>query len=274
MHRMRYILNWSEKDILRSISSFNETTFLKLGGNSFCHKIIKTLQRSSLLTENAGHDCLPPDFFSDDLNIMFDVMRVNDSEKKKGYNPVFKETSEFMKKIQRERNTAFDLYGITNVGFDLESDNRIDYDEIHQFKYYKKQTIRVITEHIKKIPIWCAEHSSIKRKGFVILDETGTYLQGHATPRVIEENGNVNQWNLFLNMPIVVHLPWRDKEFMEPLFQANLEFVVWYKPYAVKSIGNTLIHQSEYSNLAIIDLRKNMSISLQQYDTLSNWVSC
>ena len=36
------------------------------------------------MVQNNGHDMLPPDFFSDSINIMFDVTRVNDSEIKKG----------------------------------------------------------------------------------------------------------------------------------------------------------------------------------------------
>ena len=39
------------------------------------------------MTNNSGHNALPPDFYSDELNIMFDIYRVNDSEVKKSYNP-------------------------------------------------------------------------------------------------------------------------------------------------------------------------------------------
>ena len=58
---------------------------LLINGNSFEKKICKCISRFNELTNNSCHNVLPPDFYSDDMNIMFDIYRVNDSEIKKTY---------------------------------------------------------------------------------------------------------------------------------------------------------------------------------------------
>ena len=269
---LRFSGNLSESEIVQCIAVCHESEFLKLGGGSFCHKIIRALQQVDLLVENAGHDCLPPDFYSDDMNIMFDVMRVNDSEKRKGYNPMFREMSE-LTAAAKSKLLALGLDDVCTVFADLEADNSLNYDEIHQFKYYKRQVVRVLTEHIKKLPIWQSKHPAIQRKGFVIYDEAGMYFQGYTKPVDVTADGIVNTWAFALKRPVVVHFPWLDEEFMKPLLDADLDFVVWYRPYVVRSDGNLKVFNGSYPHLAVIDIRSKGFLSLQQYKVSDDWFS-
>lgn len=268
---LQFAGNLSESKIVQRIAACHESEFLKLGGGSFCHKVVKALQRVDLLVENAGHDCLPPDFYSDKLNIMFDVMRVNDSEKKKGYNPMFQEMSKLMAEAE-SKIKALGLDNVHTVFADLEADNSLNYDEIHQFKYYKRQVVRVLKEHIKKLHIWQSEHPAIQRKGFVIYDEAGMYFQGYAKPVDVMADGIVNTWAFALKQP-VVHFPWMDEEFMRPLLDADLDFVVWYRPYVAYSDGNLMAFNGSYPYLAVIDVRGKISLPLQQYEVSDDWFS-
>lgn len=269
---LRFAGNLSESEIVQCIAACHESEFLKLGGGSFCHKIIRALQQVDLLVENAGHDCLPPDFYSDDMNIMFDVMRVNDSEKRKGYNPVFQEMSKLTAAVKLEVDKR-NLTGIHTVFARLQSDNGIDYNKIHQFKYYKRQVVRVLNEHIKKLHIWQSEHPNIRRKGFLVFDEAGLFLQGYAMPADVQSNGFVNTYAFAIKNPVVVHYPWNDEAFMQPLLGSGLDFVVWYKPYVIMSYGNLKVFNGSYPYLAVIDVRNKMSLSLQKYDALDDWFS-
>ena len=72
-------------DIMHGLGYYN---ILQYDGNSFNKKIFRCVQNLDKFTANNGHASLPPDFYSDEFSCMFDVMRVNDSEIKKSYNPV------------------------------------------------------------------------------------------------------------------------------------------------------------------------------------------
>lgn len=279
MEKLNFAGNWSEKDIMEAISGFREPDFSKFGGTSFCHNIIKALRQTNLLTENAGHDRKPPDYYSDELNIMFDVMRVNDSEQEikckkriKRFNPAFQESAEVKKNAQVQLKNL-GINDVTTIAADLKSDNGLDYDQIHQFGYYRRHVLRILNEHIEKIPVWCTEHPTIKRKGFIVLDEAGMYFQGHAEPAVMVSDGHVEEWKFFVKNPVVVHCPWKDSEFMQPLLDADLDFVIWYRPYVTMSEGNLKLFQGQYPDLAIVDLRKKSSLSVQAYDMTTEWFS-
>lgn len=264
--------HWTEQEIVQKIAMYAEPSFLKIGGGSFCHKVITALHRATLLVNNSAHNCLPPDFFSDDLDIMFDVMRVNDSEKKKGKNPVFQEMHKSKTKVASLIKRV-GLENVRNVCIDLRSDNGPNYDEIHQFKYYKRQVVRVLKEHISKIQIWQSEYPTIKRKGLVVHDEAGLFLQGHAKPADVTPDGIVNEWAYFIKQPVVVHYPWMDIEFMQPLYDSKLDFVVWYRPFVYMSDGNRNLFDGKLPYLAVIDVRQNAPTSLQQYDVTNEWFS-
>ena len=53
---------------------------IKSDGNSLCRKVLNALKNEKLLTARNGHGQLPPDFCSTTYGIMFDALRVNDTE--------------------------------------------------------------------------------------------------------------------------------------------------------------------------------------------------
>jgi hypothetical protein len=63
--------------------STNTDEILLLNDNDFERKILQYIRNYKSFTENNGHDCPPPDFYSDEFSCMFDVLRVNDAEVKK-----------------------------------------------------------------------------------------------------------------------------------------------------------------------------------------------
>lgn len=236
----------NEMDIINFIlDGLSDTNSLLYDGNAYDKKVFRWVKNFSKFIQNNGHDALPPDFYSLEFNCMFDVMRINDSEIRKSYNPV---------KI-RERKAEKDIKesGILDIVspdatifITSESNN----DEEHSFKNYKRTCNRVMSEHIKKINIWESEHPTIKHKGFLIFDETECYFEGFVM------NCYANQYMFAWNAtkPLVLHKPWMDASFVKRAYASDLDFVIWYCPY--KSHG-TLWRQLQYDypELIILDTR-------------------
>lgn len=112
-------------------------------------------------TINNGHDNIPPDYFSRDHKLMFDVMRINDSESaittKRGkvllYNPakvkecsMLHEVQSFAKELSLNINTD-------NIFVNGEPEG--NYDAIHRYKFYHQQAQRVFYRILKAYH--CAE---------------------------------------------------------------------------------------------------------------------
>lgn len=264
--------DWPESRTVQCISQFDMRDIDMYGGRSFCRKILNGLRRINLFVDNSGHGCPPPDYYSDQFGIMFDVMRVNDSERKKNFNPVFQEQDEAKKKV-REIVNDFDFSNLNAFACRLQLDQDICYDEIHRFLFYKKQVIRVLTKHIKEIPLWKKEHPDISHKGFVILDEAGLCFPGMAVPLNISGK-TVIDWMFCVIGRNSAHIPWLDLDFMNLLLESDLDFVVWYRPYAIvdDDIKDFCDH---YCNLAVIDVRSvsahQVRSALKTYDANDPW---
>lgn len=236
----------NEIDALKYIQNgFDIWNILLYNGNSFNKKILRYVKNFDKFTENNGHAALPPDFYSDGFSCMFDVMRINDSEIKKTYNPV---------KI-RERNVEKELKkaGILDainpnatVFINSESDN----DAEHTIDNYKKNCNRVMSEHIKKIDIWKTEHPNIKHKGLFIFDETEAYFKGCV--RHVYKDLYCFFWDA--TRPIELHKPWMDVSFIAKAYTAQLDFIIWFCPY--KSHGSLQrATDYKYPELVILDTR-------------------
>lgn len=236
----------NEMDIINNILfELCDYNILLYNGNSFNKTILRYVKNLDKFVSNNGHDALPPDFYSDDFSCMFDVMRINDSEIKKSYNPV----------KMRERKAENDIKssGIldavnpnANVFINSESGN----DGEHTLRNYIKNCNRVMSEHIKKIDIWKSEHPDIKHKGLIIFDETECYFEGHVQHAYADQY--MFMWDR--NKPLILHKPWMDKFFMKDAYSSALDFIIWVCPYKSHGILWQQTHY-DYPNLVILDTR-------------------
>lgn len=235
----------NETDIINLIfEHVHSSNVLLYSGNSFSKKILNYIKKIGTFTENNSHSALPPDFYSDEFSCMFDVMRINDSEIKKSYNPVKIRERQLEKEIKK--SGILDMVSPNPTIFII-SEGR---DDEHSFKNYKKQCNRVMSEHIKKISIWKNEHPDIKYKGLLIFDETNCYFEGC----VIDVYVDLCAFLWDASKPIVYHKPWMDAAFIENAYKSDLDFVIWFCPY--KPYGN-LLQQTHYHypKLVILDTR-------------------
>lgn len=242
-----------EEDIIGYLTcELKEATPLLYNGNSFNKKVLRWIKNIEVFKNNSGHNALPPDFYSDEFSCMFDVMRINDSEKKKNYNPV---------KI-RERVIEKELkdMGVLQPHMKLIVNSESDDLQEHTYEQYKNNCGRVLKQHIAKIDIWEKEHPTIQYKGLLVCDETECYFENKAVymeDRLFTFGGSKNTLEL--------HKPWVDSDFVEKVYDSKLDFVIWFSPYKPHSI---LLQKYKmiYPSVVILDTRYKRT-DFERYDT-------
>ena len=228
-----------ECDIINFIRNNIDDSVL-FNGNAFNRKVYNCLKDINSLTINNSHEALPPDFYSETHSIMFDVMRVNDTERTKTCNIVKITESRMEKEIK-------------NVGFSNDSHIYIDshMNDEHIYARYVKQSQRVLQAHMNKINIWKQQHPNIAYKGLVVCDETECYFEGDVFP--CEPYSDA--FDFICRMPLTLHKPWHDENFMKGIYDCtDLDFVVWVNLYKKYSAICQKTH-SVYPCIVICDVR-------------------
>lgn len=155
-------------------------------------------------------------------------MRINDSETttttKRGkvvyYNPILKKERDYIREIQK----SFPNVSEDNIFVNAAPDG--DYDKTHNYQNYYKHAQKVFSAHIERIPR-CRELHPGSKMGFLVMDETESYLQ-HKDIMDAAAPYDMNKVYQVLSVP---HIPFVDERFMRCLFEADLEFVIWFMPY-------------------------------------------
>lgn len=227
--------------------------------NSLCKKILRVLQNECLLTARNGHDQLPPDFYSEECEIMFDAMRVNDTEievenkkKKILLNSKFKREKNIYKELEE-----LEIFNMEKCTIFCNSEY-IDYCE-HSIDNFFKQAQRVVEKHIKKIKIWKKELPNIKYKGLFIFDESSVYFKGVCVPV-----DNTTWFFLYEGELPSVYFPWLDKNIMQQVYDSEIDFIVWYSPYKKNSFARQA--GITYPSVVILDTRYPQNLVDYVYD--------
>ena len=235
----------AEDDILQDISKYQKKDICPFARTQLEFDVIRSIQKyKDVYTDNSGHDCYPPDYYSDDCKIMFDVMRINDSEKKKSYNPVMKKERELEKEIREAfAGTNISERALTN-GLVINTQPDENYDKAHNYRQYCRQYLRTIKKHLEQV-VFCRKVHPGHKMGFLIFDETDLYME---LENIFEAT---KPWIPGTEARVVdLHFPLRDKTFMQPLLDSDLDFVIWAMPYKLYSGG-----PYELPRLCVVDLK-------------------
>lgn len=219
------------------------------GGSSLVTKVRRCLLNCNSLCADNGKASLPPDFYCELHSIMFDVMCINDSEVKKSYNPVkIRERARFNEFVKRYGDVIKSKDVIVTVQDEIPEAREHTYDR------YVRMAKRVISEHISKIPLWVQKCPGIKYKGLFIYDETDVYFEGWSEPTGKTEPGH--EWRRLYRgcaKDVVLHEPWRDRNFVEQVFSSDIDFLVWFCPCKVDNFAMQLGRR--FPGGAILDTR-------------------
>ncbi len=212
-----------ENNILEDVSEIPVSEIFLLTGSELEEHIVFILKEyERTLTDNSGHDCLPPDYFSDEYKIMFDVMRINDTEVSRTNNPLKRKE----RQIENEIKNAFKgvvSEEVLNNGLFVNAQPDADYDEAHNYSQYIRNFMRVIEKHKKQVVNCRNAHPGFKM-GFMIYDETDIYVQCAS----VEEATKQFDGNLAITD---IHCAFLDSDFMKELEDSGLDFVIWVSPY-------------------------------------------
>lgn len=162
-----------ETDILEDICHYKNKEICLVTQSKLEEEILDSLRRfDEFYINNSGHECLPPDFVSSNNSFMFDVMRINDSEKKKSNNPVMRREREIQRELQEAfQGTNIPQHALTN-GLVINAMPQEDYDQAHNYPQYNKQFERVVRQHIKIIK-GCKERHPGQKMGFLMASFEG-----------------------------------------------------------------------------------------------------
>ncbi len=201
-------------------------------------------------TDASAHDAPPPDFYSDKMRLMMDVMKVEDhsheSKKRKLINPLAVEEQRMRKELEETGilERCPNAHVICNAKTDLPT------NEDHRFEWYQENFRRVVEEHNRKIPLYQKNHPGYKTI-FFIFDESTAYAQLHAGRMVCApEQGQKER----IFRP---HSHAHDAFFQNVIKKLSTDVIIWFSPY--KSFPAFSIGDMRFSSIyetAVIDVKK------------------
>lgn len=146
--------------------------FQTLPNNKICllpatkevEEILDTIQNSdkwAKWTHSFGKDVPPPDFFSDELGLMLEVMRVDDHGfKKKGHivNPVYEREH----KLEKELWDSGILDMFPNANLFINADTGLETEKDHNYTFYLENFKRTVNHHLSKVKNYHSNHPNHK----------------------------------------------------------------------------------------------------------------
>lgn len=252
------LYDWDKEDnILNFMQMYVDSSVKLLNDNAFEKEVLENIKNYRAFTPNNGHECLPPDYYSDSIGCMFDVLRINATEEviTKGKKAKTKNPAKIK---ERETIKSFEKIGFYDSPY---CHLLVDVVGDPSFEKYRKQAQRVITDHISKTPIWVKEHPFIQTKGLVICDESPLCIEGTKKMGITSYNPS----------DFTIHETWNDIFFSLPIYKSDIDFVVWFNPCKRGSkfiFNHNRLHTPEieyYPALVIVDTRESRS-KFKSYD--------
>lgn len=172
----------SEQDIIESIRGYGTSQCLLANRTKLEQRVASAFFRQwKKWTDASAHDAPPPDYYSDKLHMMFDVLTIYDSEVKttkrvgKLRNPILEEEC----RGEREARKYLKSIGIDAdnmpVFYDCEEDGAA-YDAIHTYGNYRAMACRIIKKHTDKLPLYQSNHCGYIC-GLFVFDCTEAYVE-------------------------------------------------------------------------------------------------
>lgn len=217
-------------------------------------------------TNSSGKSEPPPDFYSDNLKLMMEVMRLDDHAYVDKSGKIINLTVALESKLTKEvfdmkwykkRSNKPDI--IVNASTWLPS------HEDHNYKRYYQNFQRVVKHHISKIPTYKKNHPGYKVI-FLVFDESSLYgiTENNKEARKNYKCGDI------LNIQIHSHV--LDKRFIEVLANSDVDYLVWFTPYKhadfygeeINIPSVTIIKIDELNKDEFIDYPESLVISTEE----------
>ena len=163
-----------------------------------------------------------PDFYSDELGMMMEVMSVDDR--------TYQDGRRFFNKTKEAENKAFQEFKSWDCGDDVSFvplvSSGLPYYQDHNYSRYVADFQRVVGNHKSKIETYRANHPGCGKLIFFIFDESTPYIF------LSEPSRKPSQLLLSKAKP---HLFYEDRAFLKVFDDPRIDYVIWYTPYKVYS---------------------------------------
>lgn len=161
---------------------------------------------------------ITPDFYSDELGLMMEVMRVDDHGFKKKGN-IINPTYDREHQIEKELREAGILDRFPNAELHITANTGLPTEQDHNYKYYYQNFKRTVEKHIKQISQYKENHPKHKLI-FFVFDESSAYL---------EDVCDIPRNELIISGK--PHMYMFDKVFVDVFRDADIDYFIWFAPY-------------------------------------------
>ena len=196
--------------------------------------------------DTSGKADPPPDFFSDELGLMMDVMRVDDhghigKNGKSIVNPTLQRESDVTRELKKKG--VFETF--PNAKPILIVDTGLPTDEDHNYGFYRDSFVRTIETHKRKIPQYQKNHPGCKTI-FFVFDEASPYFEAKNIP-TYRRVGEIEQ-----GYP---HLWFQDQAFISAIAESQIDYLIWYTPYKHCTLSDAAGKQLELPRATVMKVK-------------------
>lgn len=198
-----------------------------VGNEKECKHIINCLlddKNFKCWVENSGKSDPPPDYYSDQFNLMMEIMRVDDCAYVNSKNKVVNKTLQAENLIIQEIRNKFPEFNNSNFTIITNSNSGLETFEDHNYKRYYENFNRVIKKHKESIPIYKKNHPNHKLI-FYVYDESTAYIEV-ANESSVKPNYQYQE----LIFAERLHEFYLDNRFTEVIRNCGADYVIWYAP--------------------------------------------
>ena len=173
---------------------------------------------------SSGKSDPPPDYYSPKDELMMDVMRVDDhafvDKKGKIQNPTNAGESKLYKELKESGIQEI----FPNAELIVNAKTLLPSEQDHNYLFYKSNFERIVSEHIKKLPLYQSNHVGYKTVLFV-MDESSAYLQCESNKPNMDK---VHEGEMIAGKP---HLFFWDENFVNVFLHSGIDYLIWSAPY-------------------------------------------
>lgn len=212
-----------------------------------------------LWKNSSGKSDPPPDFYCDDFKLMMDVMRVDDHAHKNKKGKIVNPTNARESQLQRELRDKGIYDTFPNVeNIIVLADTGLPTEQDHNYDFYRKNFIRILGEHKRKIELYKKNHSGFKVVFFVV-DESSAYVESVDKPLKME-----------VGMPMFgrPHFWFFDKSFLQVFIGSEIDYLIWFAPFKQEH----LYYGFEFPEVVVFDTKLPIN-DCQDYD-IAKMISC
>lgn len=179
-------------------------------------------------TNNFRKSDPPPDYYSNKYGYMMEVMRVDDhahyNEAGVLVNPVNQRESMLQKEVRQKILQGNPHADFEKIKIIINAWPRLPSVEDHNYHFYYENFKRILTKHIKNIPLY-RKNQPGKKLIFFVFDESTGYLQ--VDDAALAKRGPVALEPVSA-CPVNHFL---DKRFLDVFRDSDVDFLVWFTPY-------------------------------------------